>query len=175
MKLADKVIYLHEGGLVKLPIELQKKVIGGAKEVVTGITLDALNGVRKQYGNILSSIPDDTEVYKRIEKLLALIDKYVKIYSKRYKARKSNVNKKKIVIKKSDMLPYEVEDDFTILLRTTTTYSRGTNGSITTKKGDDGFHSEIPLAINFARLGGSIDVLRSMSKNAPNVFIMLMD
>ena len=173
MNLSEQLLRLHEGGLVKLPIGLQKIVIGASKHIIMGQVLESVIGVIRQYNNILKSLDKKHPNYKQIEKIIKMLDKYVSSF-KIYKPRKSNVRKKKIIIKSSDMKPYDVKN-FTILLSTTTTYTSGTKGSITTKKGNSGFHSEIPLAINFSRIGGTIDTFKSFAKNAVTLHMMMRD
>lgn len=175
MNLSEQLNLLHEGGLVSIPLGLQKLVTGGAKHVVMGQVIEAVNSVIKQYGNVLSAMDKKHPNYKDIEKIIKMLEKYVKAF-KAFKPRKSNVRNKKIHITTNDMKPYTMPvGGFDILLTTGTSSKKGTRGHITTTKGNDGFHSEIPLNVNFARIGGTIDVFKSFAKNATTLHMMMRD
>lgn len=174
MNLAQKLLMLHEGGLVKLPTGLQVKVTGGAKTIVMGQVLSAVNQVISKFSVLLKNLDKKHQNYKDIQNIIKMLERYVKTY-KMYKPRKSNVRNKKIVIEPKDMLPYKVDNPFTILLTTNTSYRGGTKGHIKTNKGQTDFHDEIPLGINFSSIGGTIDVFKSVANNATNLALMMKD
>lgn len=164
--------YMSEGGLVKIPNNLKKLVIGGAKTVVMGQVIASIESVIKQYTSLLNAMDSKHENYNDIEKIVNTLKKYVSSFN--LKSRKSNIRKKKILISSDDMKPYDV-DDFTILLTTSTNSKKITAGSIKTDIGNNGFHKEIPLEVNFSSIAGTIDLFKSFASKAPTLHMLMRD
>jgi hypothetical protein len=167
MKLSQK---LNEGGLVKIPDKLLAKISTEAKAVMMGQVLYSVESNITQYENISKNLDKENPNYKTIENIVNMLKKYAQTYSK-FKAKKSNVRGKKITITQEDMKPYEIEDNFTILLTTSSNINVG--GGVTVDNANEvKFRDELPLTVGLGSLINVLKVLNEAAKNASSIFMV---
>ena len=165
MKLADKLIALHEGGKVAIPLGLRKKVVGEAKSVIMGKVLYQAKESLRIWKTALRYAKEDHEELGRMTRIVDTLETFIESYKGKFKARKGNVRKRPITITPEDMKPYNMENSFNILLTTNSDYSKGDTGKIlVTKAGPWKPMEDVEFVINYSSIGGTLDVLKVLDR-----------